>query len=78
MQIRDLTGFQPTSVAELAGVHFVESALAELSGLWPRPPAYDWREGLARWESCTVPERCERVAAGFRQWCREVASVEVG
>jgi hypothetical protein len=73
--IRELSGFQPWRVEDLAGVHFVESDLAELSGLWERPPRYNWPDGLLRWKACTIPERCERVAAGFRSWCCEVAGV---
>lgn len=71
--IREMSGLQPWRAEDLAGIHFIESDLAELSGLWARAPAYNWPEGFARWGVCPVPERCERVAAGFREWCREVA-----
>lgn len=74
--IRELAGLQPRGAAELEGVHFVEPDLAELSGLWA-PPHDSWPEGLARWQASAVPERCERVAAGFRSWCREVAGVDL-
>jgi hypothetical protein len=73
--IRELSGLRPWLGADLAGVHFVEADLAKLSDLWPRPPAHNWSEGLTRWSACPVPERCERVAAGFREWCSEVAGV---
>jgi hypothetical protein len=73
VMIRELSGFQPWQATDLGGVHFVETELAELSGLWPPLPAYNWPEGRARWGACPVSERCERVAAGFREWCREVA-----
>lgn len=73
--IRELSTLQPRRVADLAGVHFVEPDLAELSGLWPRPPVYNWSHGWDRWQACPVPERCEHVVAGFREWCREVAGV---
>jgi hypothetical protein len=75
--IRGLTGLEPIQAAELAGVHFVESDLAELSGLWEPPPRYDWPQGFARWQECPVSERCERVAAGFRSWCRAVAGMDI-
>jgi hypothetical protein len=73
--IRELSEFQPWRASDLGSIHFVEAELAELSGFWARRPVYNWPEGLARWEACPVPERCERVAAGFRKWCREVAGV---
>jgi hypothetical protein len=75
--LRELSGFQPGQASELTGVHFVEADLAELSGLWERPPRYNRPEGFLRWQAYPVPERCERVAAGFRSWCREVAGVDI-
>jgi hypothetical protein len=37
--IRELSGLRPWRAADLAGVHFAEAELAELSGLWSPPPA---------------------------------------
>jgi hypothetical protein len=75
-RIRDLSGLQPRRAADLAGIHFVEPDLADLSGLWERPPRFKWTEGLLRWQACPVTERCDRVAAGYRSWCREVAGLD--
>jgi hypothetical protein len=75
--IRELSGLQPLHAADLAGVHFVESELAALADLWARPPNFSWSAGFARWLACPVSERCERVAAGFRNWCSEVAGIEL-
>lgn len=74
--IRELSGLEPRQSADLAGVHFIDPYLAELSGLWASQPHYNWHEGLARWQECSVKERCEQVAAGFRLWCREVAGID--
>jgi hypothetical protein len=74
--VRERSGLLPSRPADMAGILFVESNLAGLSGLWQPPPRYNWPEGLARWLACPVPERCERVAAGFGSWCRAVAGVE--
>ncbi len=74
--IRELAGLQPLRAADLTGVHFVEPELAMLSGLWEQS-FRNWLEGVARWLASSVEERCERVAAGFRQWCREVAGVDL-
>ena len=74
--LRELSTLQPWQPSDLGGVHFVEPDLAELSGLWARHPDYHWLEGVQRWNACQVPERCERVAAGFREWCRDVAEVQ--
>ena len=73
--ISELTVLRPSRGEELVGVNFVEPDLAELSGLWEPPPRYNWRAGLAKWHACSVAERSERVAAGYRSWCREVAGV---
>lgn len=75
--IRELSTLIPSRPTELAGIHLVESWLAESSGLWGTGPDYNWAAGLERWISLPVSERCERVAAGFRTWCREVAGVEL-
>jgi hypothetical protein len=75
--IRELIGFRPSRAEELAEFHYLVSDLAELSGLWEPPPRFNWPEGFARWLACPVPERSERVAAGFRSWCHEVAGVSI-
>lgn len=75
--IRELSDLHPLRADDLARVHFVEAELAVyLSGLWEQS-FRNWREGFAKWQACSVEERCERVAAGFRQWCVEVAGVDV-
>jgi hypothetical protein len=71
--ILELSVLQPRSAEDLAGVHFIETDLAELSGLWEQPPRYNWPEGFLRWQACSMPERYERVAAGYRSWCRDIA-----
>ena len=72
VEIRNLSTLQPWQPADLNGIHFVEYELARLSGLWE---GVNGLEGWDRWEACSVGERCERVTAGFREWCREVVGV---
>lgn len=76
--IRDLCVLRPWRPADLASIHFVEPDLAELSDLWGRGSAYNWQEGMARWMACLLQERCERLAAGFGRWSREVAGIDTG
>ncbi len=71
----ELSVLRPSRIEELSSVNFVEPALAELSGLWDQRPRYDWRAGLDNWHACSVAERSERIAGGYRSWCREVAGV---
>jgi hypothetical protein len=73
--LRDLVDFRPWQAADLAGVNFADEWLAAHSGLWASGPKYNWFEGIERWRACPLAERRERVAAGFRQWCREIAGV---
>jgi hypothetical protein len=73
--ISELSGLQPCRAVDLEGIHFIEPDLAQMSGLWELPPQFNWPAGLARWQECPVSERCERVASGFREWCREVAGI---
>ena len=76
--LRELVGLRPMQGSDLMGVHFAESWLAELSDLWAPPPNYNWPDGYERWLACPLTERRERVAAGFRQFCRAVAGQDPG
>jgi hypothetical protein len=74
--LRHLICFQPWQPADLDGVNYAEACLAELSGMWAPPPQYNWHEGLELWQACPLSERRERVAAGYRAWCHQVAGVD--
>lgn len=73
--LREFVGLEPWQASDLERVHYAESWLAELSGIWPTGADYRWWEGFELWQACPLAERRERVAAGFRAWCREVAGV---
>ena len=75
--ITELSSLIPGQASELAGIHLVESWLAESSGLWGRGPDYNWAGGLEKWINLPVADRCERVALGYRTWCREIAGLEL-
>lgn len=68
--IKELSRLVPIRPSALDGVHLVESWLAELSGSWGTGSDYDWAAGRDKWLGLPASERCERVAAGFRTWCR--------
>ena len=63
-KIVDLSEIQPLQPDELAGVHYVESDLAELSGV------------VEEWDSLSVQARCEQISTGYRKWCVEVAGIQ--
>ena len=75
--IRELSPLVPWRASDLTGIHFVESWLAECSGLWGKGTDYNWSVGQVKWDGLPVDERCERVASGFRSWYREVAEKEL-
>lgn len=72
--IHELSSLQPFRASDLIGIHFVEDDLAKLSNVWDTPPP-DRPVGLQGWQAYSVAERRERLAVGFRKWCREVAGV---
>ncbi len=73
--LRELVDFRPWQAADLVGVNFADEWLAAFSGLWASGAKYNWFEGIEQWRARPLAERRERVAAGFRQWCREIAGV---
>jgi hypothetical protein len=73
--LRSLRDLRPKQPINLAGIHFVEPWLAELSGLWNDSPEYNYFKGLETWNGCSLTDRREKVAAGFRKWCHEVAAI---
>jgi hypothetical protein len=75
VRLIELSVLRPSRNEELSCVNFVEPDLAELSGLWDQPTRYDWCAGLVNWRACSVAERSERIAGGYRSWCGEVADV---
>jgi hypothetical protein len=74
--VHSLETFVPRTPNAFDGVHFVEFDLAELSGLWGKPP-YDYQEGNAAWSAHSVEQRVAFMVAGYRAWCSEVAHVDI-
>ena len=74
--VLQLSTLVPLQASDLDGIHFVESWLAELSGIWGRGSDYDWAGGRHQWLSLPVGERCELVASGYRAWYREFGIAE--
>jgi hypothetical protein len=74
-RIEAVSGFVPLTVEGFSRVHFVEPDMAEHSGFWASGQAYDWGKGLDDWSKAPVAVRCDRMVAGFREWCRDVAGV---
>jgi hypothetical protein len=72
--LRELVDFRPWHAADLVGVNFADEWLAAFFDLFSGAK-YTRLEGFERWPAYPLAERRERVAAGFRQWCREVAGV---
>ena len=58
----------PRQSADFDGINGVDEEMAEmLSGLWNMVP-FDWPQGQAAWNRCSVEQRCSLMAAGFRDW----------
>jgi hypothetical protein len=74
--VHSLETFVPRTPNASNGVHFVEFDLAELSGLWGKPP-YDYQKGNAAWSAHSVEQRVAFMVAGYRAWCSEVAHVDI-
>jgi hypothetical protein len=74
--IQSLETFVPRTPNAFDGVHFVEFDLAELSGLWGKPPD-DYQEGNAAWSAHSVEERVALMGAGYRTCCSEVGHVDI-
>lgn len=73
--VTELSTLQPFQTSDLDGIHYLQSDLAELSGLFGEGRTFNWPTGLINWKACSVGERSERVANGYRLWCQEVAGV---
>jgi hypothetical protein len=76
--IREISAFHPVNLRSFDDVHFLESDLAELSGIWQPDPDYSWPAGYARWLELPILERCQRLVAGYIAWCHDVAGIGVG
>jgi hypothetical protein len=72
----EFSTLQPFLSSELEGIHYLESDLAELSGLFGRGKQFNWPTGLVNWKACSVDERSERVASGYRSWRQGVADLD--
>jgi hypothetical protein len=63
--IKSIETLVPTKISDFEGVHLIEPDLAGLSGLT-----------AAAWNALSIAQRCSAIAAGFRNWCIEVAHVD--